>query len=51
LLVRCWELRDDLRTYDANYVALAELLDVPLLTADRRLGRAPAVRCSVETLD
>lgn len=50
LLVRCWELRDNLTIYDATYVALAELLDVPLVTADRRLSRAPGIRCSVESL-
>jgi predicted nucleic acid-binding protein len=50
LLRRCWELRDDLTIYDATYVALAELLRVPLVTADRRLSHAPGVRCSVEVL-
>jgi predicted nucleic acid-binding protein len=47
LLSRCWELRHNLTPYDASYVALAEALDVPLLTADRRISRAPGVRCSV----
>lgn len=41
LLARVWELRDNLTAYDAAYVALAELLDAPLLTCDARLGRAP----------
>ena len=41
LLVRVWELRDNLTAYDAAYVALAELLDAPLLTCDARLSRAP----------
>jgi len=36
-----WLLRDNLTAYDAAYVALAELLDAPLLTCDTRLGRAP----------
>lgn len=40
LLDRVWELRDSVATYDAAYVALAETLDVPLLTCDARLGRA-----------
>jgi predicted nucleic acid-binding protein len=31
-------------------VALAELLDATLLTADRRLAAAPGVRCHVEVL-
>lgn len=50
LLARCWELRDNLTVYDACYVALAEALDVTLLTGDGRLGRAPGLRCRVEVL-
>lgn len=50
LLGRCWELRDNLTVYDAAYVALAELAQVPLLTADRRLAGAPGLRCAVEVL-
>lgn len=51
LLPRCWELRDNLTIYDAAYVALAEALDVPLLTADARLSRSPGVRCVIELLE
>jgi len=47
LLDRVWGLRDNLSAYDASYVALAELLACPLLTADARLARAPGIRCSV----
>lgn len=46
-LGRTWELRDNLSAYDATYVGLAEALDCPLLTADRRLSRAPGPRCTV----
>lgn len=49
LLGRCWELRN-LTIYDAAYVALAELLEVGLLTADTRLARAPGTRCPIEVL-
>jgi predicted nucleic acid-binding protein len=45
LLDRIWELRANLSAYDATYVALAELLDLPLITADARLATAPGVRC------
>ena len=45
---RAWELRANLSAYDALYVALAEQLDAPLLTADARLARAPGRRCVVE---
>jgi predicted nucleic acid-binding protein len=48
LLPRCWELRAIVSMYDAAYVALAELLDAPLLTADARLARAPSLKCAVE---
>lgn len=50
LLQRCWELRDNVTTYDAAYVALAEALGVPLITADVRLVNAPGIRCEVELL-
>lgn len=50
LIARCWELRDNLTTYDAAYVAVAELVGAPLVTADERLARAPGIRCVVEVL-
>ncbi len=50
LIDRIWELRDSLTSYDAAYVALAEVLGVPVLTADRRLSRASAVECEIELL-
>lgn len=50
LLRRCWELRDNLTMYDAAYVALAEALDVRLLTADNRIARAPGSRCPIDVL-
>jgi predicted nucleic acid-binding protein len=48
---RAWELRTNLSAYDALYVALAEQLNAPLLTADARLARAPGLRCRVEVLE
>lgn len=50
LLARCWQLRGNLTVYDASYVALAEALDVTLLTADTRLASAPGLRCEMEVL-
>jgi predicted nucleic acid-binding protein len=50
LLQRVWDLRDNLSLYDACYVALAEALDTPLLTADRRLAHAPGIDCPVEVI-
>lgn len=50
LLPRCWELRHNLTPYDAAYVALAEALEVELLTADARLARAPGLRCAVSVV-
>lgn len=40
LIPRIWAWRDNLSAYDAAYVALAQVLECPLLTADTRLGRA-----------
>jgi predicted nucleic acid-binding protein len=48
LVPRIWELRENLTAYDATYVALAEALDAPLLTRDRRLAAAPGHRAGVE---
>lgn len=50
LMGRIWELRDNVTPYDAAYVALAELMDVPLVTADRELTRASGPRCEFELL-
>jgi predicted nucleic acid-binding protein len=50
LLPRCWELRHHFTPYDASYVALAEALEVTLLTADQRLSRAPGIRCAVDVV-
>lgn len=48
LLPRVWELRNNLTAYDAIYVALAEILDAPLLTRDQRLSNAPGHRAQIE---
>ncbi len=48
LLPRVWELRHNLTAYDAAYVALAEALDAPLLTRDRRLATAPGHRAQID---
>jgi predicted nucleic acid-binding protein len=42
---RVWELRRNLTSYDAWYVAMAEELGAPLATLDRRLARSSGPRC------
>ena len=49
LAARIWQLRPDLTSYDAAYVALAETIDSPLVTVDRRIQRAPGIGCTVDT--
>ncbi len=44
---RVWALRENLTSYDAWYVALAEALDCPLVTLDRRLSRASGPVCEI----
>jgi predicted nucleic acid-binding protein len=46
---RAWELHPAGTPDDAWYVALAEALDVPLATLDRRLISAPGPRCRFVT--
>jgi predicted nucleic acid-binding protein len=53
LLPRIWFLRDDFTSYEASYLALAEVLaddGVPLLTADARFARAARKHSDVEVL-
>jgi predicted nucleic acid-binding protein len=48
LLPRVWDLRNNLTAYDAVYVALAEVLDAPLLTRDKRLAAAAGHHARIE---
>jgi predicted nucleic acid-binding protein len=48
---RIWELRNNVTAYDAWYVALAEAIDAPLATLDRRLASATGPRCTFATPD
>lgn len=45
---RIWELRNNMTAYDAAYVSLAESLDAPLLTRDKKLASAPGHRARIE---
>lgn len=51
LLARAFELRDGFSAYEAVYVALAEGLAAPLVTADARLARAVRAWTDVEVLE
>ena len=42
-----WPLRHDVSLYDAAYVALAMVLNVPLVTIDRKLATAAKRYCEV----
>lgn len=47
---RAWKLRHDLSSYAALYVAVAEQLGIPLLTADARIEAAGVAQCEITTL-
>jgi predicted nucleic acid-binding protein len=42
LLARAWALRENVKPFDAIYIALAQSLRCPLLTIDGRLAGAPS---------
>lgn len=48
LWTRMWELRGNLKAYDATYVVVAELAACPLVTCDGPMSRAPGNRAKVE---
>lgn len=48
LLQRAWALRNNVTAYDAVYVALAEALDAPLVTRDRRLAAATGHQATID---
>lgn len=50
LMRRAFELRSNVTSYDATYVALAERIGCTLITADQRLAKAPTITCPVEVL-
>jgi len=50
LLERAWELRENVRGWDAMYVALAEALQGALITTDERLARVSGLRCAIEVI-
>jgi predicted nucleic acid-binding protein len=48
-LERMWELRQNLRASDAVFIALAQVLALPLVTTDLRLARAPGLDIEIRT--
>lgn len=48
LIPRIWGLRDIMSAYDGSYVALAEILEAPLVTRDARLARVEGHAAVVE---
>lgn len=49
LAVRAWRPRHNLSSYDASYVALAELIGATFVTLDERIRGSPGLRCAVLT--
>ena len=50
LVGRAWKLRDNITTYDAMYVALAEAIEAPIVTCDSPLAKAPGHRARIEVI-
>lgn len=51
LEMRIWELRHNLTSYDAAYVALAERMGVELWTRDQKLAGAPGSACAIKVFE
>lgn len=50
MLGRVLDLRDNVTVYDAIYLALAEVLDAPLLTCDKKLAAAAGTWAAVHVV-
>ena len=48
LVERAWELKPAISAYDAFFVALAEQLDVPLITCDAKLAGSNGHKAKIE---
>jgi predicted nucleic acid-binding protein len=46
---RIWGLRGNLTSWDAAYVALSEALEIPLITSDNKLAKAPGHNATIES--
>jgi len=51
LLVRAFELRNNVTVYDALYIVLAQTLDAPLITRDRALANVAGHAARVEVIE
>lgn len=51
LVDRIWALRGSVTPYDAAYLVLAEALELPLATTDRRLARSHGHRVEIVAFD
>lgn len=51
MLERLWELRESVTAYDGTYVALAEVLEAPLITCDSKLARSHGHRAMIELIE
>ncbi len=49
-LSRIWALRENVTAYDGAYVALAEALDAPLVTADAKLAATSGHAAEIDLL-
>jgi predicted nucleic acid-binding protein len=48
---RVRDLNHNISAYDAQYVALAEALELPMITCDARIKRSGAAKCAIEVFD